>query len=237
MSINDLNKLAKPYFLIHPDYEGCLGYFSKDNCSYGCDADIVELEDYKDTPFKIPGIENWCYEWHFETITHKGDEPTDFDWEDWHKRGLAFAQLLRQLAPDEIEIVYRRGLENILLEKITRFTFCPDITWVIADTNLYVIIAEDDEFDVGYFPPIRIPGLSKWWLDFDCRVDYADTTADPTYDWASWTARGWELVKQIRAVLHESICVEYLNPFELRDIFPLKKLRVNLDGSFSIIKE
>lgn len=44
LSSVNFEKLSKPYFLINPDYEGCLGDFSIDNCSYGCDGDIVVLE-------------------------------------------------------------------------------------------------------------------------------------------------------------------------------------------------
>ncbi len=53
----------EPYFEINPDYEGCLGYFSVDNCNYGCDDDILELNGYESTPFVVPGLEAWCWEW------------------------------------------------------------------------------------------------------------------------------------------------------------------------------
>lgn len=132
----DINKLTKPYFLFNVDYCGCLGYFSADNCSYGCEDDTLELEGYEDTPFVLPGIESWCDDW--DVAAHKEvfeGVKNAMDWDDWNRRGLAFAQMLRQLAPVDIEIVYRKGQEYILLDKIKYFALCPDCVWCIGDTN------------------------------------------------------------------------------------------------------
>ena len=81
---------------------------------------------------------------------------------------------------------------------------------------------------------MHIPGIGQWYDDFDRRADYADSTADPSFDWASWTAKGWEFARIIRANLPMSVEVWYRNSFELREIFPVKDLRVNLDGTFTI---
>ena len=79
----DLQSLSKPYFKIQPDYEGCLGYFSKDNCCYGCDDDTLELDGFESTPFVISGIEEWCWEWdkenHFIKDHFLDGMKSDFD--------------------------------------------------------------------------------------------------------------------------------------------------------------
>ena len=119
------------------DYCGCLGYLSTNNCYCNCEDDTIELEGYEDVPIVLPGIEAWCKE-RDEAIYKK--EVLDgiksaMDWENWHRRGLAFAQTLRQLVPDNIEIVYCKGQEYILLNKINYFVLCPDVVWTIGDTN------------------------------------------------------------------------------------------------------
>ena len=230
----DLQSLSKPYFKIQPDYEGCLGYFSKDNCCYGCDDDTLELDGFESTPFVIPGIEEWCWEWdkenHFIKDHFLDGMKSDFDWADWQKRGLDFAQRLRQIAPDEIEIAYG----NDVLDKIRYFYFSADTCCVVGDTNECSEIYEDDVLEVAHFLPIHLPGLDKWWKEFDCHVDYADSTADPDFDWATWYFKGLEMVKLIRANLPLSVEVWYRIPFELRKVFPVPDLFVKEDGTFLI---
>lgn len=230
----DFENLSKPYFLIDPDYCGCLGYFSLDNCNYGCEGDIVELEGYEETPFHIPGIEVWCLEWDEENYKAIQREPSDFDWSEWHKRGLYLAQQLRQLAPDEIEIIYRKGTNDILLDKFKHFFLSPDTNFIVGDTNLYSICYDEDILEIGYFSPIRLEGLDQWWRSFDSHVDYADTWADPDYDWMTWYCQGLEMAKKIRANLPESVEIWYGVPYELKNLLPMPDLLVKSDGSFLI---
>ena len=230
----DLQKLSKPYFKIQPDYEGCLGYFSRDNCCYGCDDDTLELDGYESTPFVISGIEDWCWEWdrenHFFKDHYLDGKKSGFDWADWHKRGLDFAQRLRQIVPDEIEIAFG----NTVLDKINYFYLSADTCEAVGDTNVCSEIYEDDIIKVANFLPIHLPGLDKWWSEFDCHVDYAESSADPDFDWASWYFKGFEMVKVIRANLPLSVDVWYRIPFELRQIFPVPDLLVKEDGTFLI---
>lgn len=92
-------KKLKPFFQINPDYAGCLGYFSKDNCCYGCDDDTLELDGYESSPFVIPGIEDWCWAWdkenHFLKDHYLDGKKSDFEWDAWHRKGLDLAQKLR----------------------------------------------------------------------------------------------------------------------------------------------
>lgn len=55
--------MNRPYFLIQPDFSCCVGCYSKDNCSYFCNKDMIELEGYENNPFRIPGIDQWYTDW------------------------------------------------------------------------------------------------------------------------------------------------------------------------------
>lgn len=233
----DLQEL-KPYFKINPDYEGCLGYFSKDNCCYGCDNDTLELDGFESIPFVIPGIEKWCWEWdkenHFIKDHYFDGVRSDFDWEAWHRRGLDLAQKLRQIAPKEIDIFYARGNKDIVLEKINYFCFSPDTCYVVGATNACSEIFENDILEVAYFNPIYLSGLNEWWQEFDRHVDYADSTADPDFDWITWYFKGLKMAKCIRANLPSSVEVWYRIPFELHNLFPVPDILVKENGTLKI---
>lgn len=141
---------------------------------------------------------------------------SDFDWSNWQKRDLDFAKRLRQIAPDDIEIAY----DNTVLDKISYFYFSADTCGVVDDTNDCSEIYEDDTLEVAHFPPIHLPGLDKWWKEFDSHVDYADSTADPDFDWATWYSKGLEKVKIIRANVPLSVDVWFRIHFEVRQVFP-----------------
>ena len=230
----NLQSLSKPYFKIQPDYEGCLGYFSQDNCCYGCDNDTLELDGYEHTPLIIPGIENWCWEWdkenHFIKDHFFDEMKSDFNWENWKERGLDFAQRLRQIAPDDIEIVY----DEIILDKISYFCLSPDACNIVGDTNECSESYEHDYLDIANFLPIHLPGLDKWWDEFDSHVDYANSFADTDFDWATWYFKGLEMVKIIRDHLPLSVDVWYRTPFELRHIYRVPDVFVKEDRTFLI---
>jgi hypothetical protein len=100
-----MQELIKPYFLISPDYGCCLGDFvtNDSNLSYFCDDDIIELEGYDDTPFVVPGIEEWCYQWEDENDKYIKDKLHTLD-PTWIERGFVLAQAFRQILPDEINL-------------------------------------------------------------------------------------------------------------------------------------
>lgn len=231
-------KKLKPFFQINPDYAGCLGYFSKDNCCYGCDDDTLELDGYESSPFVIPGIEDWCWAWdkenHFLKDHYLDGKKSDFEWDAWHRKGLDLAQKLRQITPKEIDIYYLKGNDEIVLEKIDYFCFSPDTCCVVGDTNICAEIYEDDLLEVAYFTPIFLHGLNEWWHEFDEHVDYADSTADPDFDWVTWYVKGLEMAKCIRANLPSSVKVWYRVPFELRTLFSAPDILVNEDETFKI---
>jgi hypothetical protein len=225
-----------PYFIIDPDYGACLGSFrTKDSfLSYGCDDDTIELEGYDDTPFVVPGIEEWCYQ--LEDMNYKyihnelpdaslPEDPTLFG------RGLALAQAFRQILPDEINLYY---LNRELIKKINYFRIMPDVLSIIGFVNGVSEIYEKEEISIGYFPSIELPGVDKWWNDFDSRVDYADATADTDFDWVTWIIKGLEMAKVIRNRLPQSVAVWFSTPFELRNVINHLDVLINLDGSFKI---
>ena len=225
---------TKPYFIISVDYEGCLGYYSEDNCNYGCDDDTLELEGYEDTPFIVNGLEKWCYEWNDVMLLTSAGKQVDFNWDDWERRGLDLAQRLRQIMPEQISLYFHKNGEDILIEKLDYMFLSPDTSFIVGDTNIGVVTYLDDEVEIGDFLPITLPGLDKWWQAFDSHVDYADSYADPDFDWASWTEMGFELSRILRARLPESVEVWYRSPFECRNVFPIKDLLLKPDGTFLI---
>lgn len=233
MSATPILENIKKYFRIDPDYEGCFGYFSVDNCSYGCDDDTLELEGYEDTPFVVPGIKKWCYEWDEMAHAHKGGIPCDVDGEEWVARGRHLAQQLRQILPDEIVLLYNAGREIELIEKINYFFFSPDTCQAIGDTNECTEIYEGDVVEVADFAPITLPGLDKWWNEYDDHVDYFNSTADTDFDWLSWNLQGIHFASIIRKHLPDSVEVWYRTPFELHSIMKFD-LRFNPDGTIDV---
>lgn len=230
----EAKNIKKPYFRISVDYEGTLGYFSLDNCNYGCDNDELILEGYDETPFVVPGIEEWCYEWNEFNGRYVHGEIMTFDWADWQRRGRDFGQKLRQIVPDEIDIFYSCGKEEIHIQRINNFQIHPNFGYEIGYCDGVSTDCEEDILHIGWFKPIHIPGIYNWWKDFDLHVDYVENTADPNFDWATWYAKGLTFATEIRTKLHPSVSLWYRCPFELRDIFPVRDLKVQLDGSFKV---
>lgn len=231
------NKI-EPYFEICPDYEGCLGNFSIDHCSYGCEDDTLELEGYESTPFVMPGLEAWCWEWDTEAHRRLDAKRDGIDYKpienNWIERGLDLAQRLRQILPNSINLYFRKGSDSVMLDKITYFVLSPDCNFFIGDTNEYSVAYDGDECAIADFLPFPLPGLDKWWHDFDRHVDYADSTADPDFDWATWTIKGLEFAKEIRRHLPSTVEVWYRHPFETGKIFPHPDLLVKEDGTFLV---
>lgn len=233
-----MQDLIMPYFIIAPDYGSCLGSFrTKDSSlSYSCDDDTIELEGYDDTPFVVPGIEEWCNQWEEENYKYIQNEfhnesqsldPT------WYGRGLILAQAFRQILPDEINLYY---WNHILIEKINYFRINPDVLSVIGDTNICSETCDEDKLSIDYFPSIELPGVNKWLNDFERHVDFVNATADADFDWMTWIIQGLEMAKIIRNHLPQSVSVWFSTPFELRNIVPWLDVLINPNGSFKIEK-
>jgi hypothetical protein len=149
---------------------------------------------------------------------------------------LRLAQTFRQILPDEINLYYQYKGDNILIEKINYFVLSPDVPYIIGDTNVASEAYNEDEITIGYFSPIKLPGLDKWWHAFDSHVDYADSTADENFDWMTWIIQGLEFAKIIRRHLPQSVAVWFSAPFEIRNIIPHLEVLIKADGSFKIDK-
>ncbi|MCM1293181.1 MAG: hypothetical protein NC230_06355 [Bacteroides sp.] len=223
----------KKFFRINPDYEGCFGHFSVDNCSYGCDDDTLELEGYEATPFVVPGIEKWCYQWDEMAHSAKDGTQCNVDGFEWVARGRHLAQQLRQILPDEITLLYKPGDKDELIEKIEYFILSPDTCQAIGNTNVLTETYDGDTVEVADFPPITLPGLDKWWNEFDDHIDYADFTADPDFDWTTWNLQGIHFASIIRKHLPDTVEVWYSTPFEIRNITDFE-LRFNPDGTIDM---
>jgi hypothetical protein len=232
-----MQKLTKPYFLISPDFGGCLGNFVTRNSdlSYACYDDTIILEGYDETPFVVPGIEEWCKQWEIDNYKYLNKEFASLD-TTWADRGLRLAQTFRQILPDEINLYYPYKGDNILIEKINYFVLSPDVPYIIGDTNVASEAYNEDEITIGYFSPIKLPGLDKWWHAFDSHVDYADSTADENFDWMTWIIQGLEFAMIIRRHLPQSVAVWFSAPFEIRNIIPHLEVLIKADGSFKIDK-
>ena len=233
MSSTPILDNLKKYFQICPDYEGCFGSFSVDNCSYGCDDDTLELEGYEATPFVVPGIEEWCYQWDEMAHAAKDGSTCTVDAGEWLARGRYLAQQLRQILPDEVDLLYKPGEKDELIEKINYFSLDPDTCHAIGDTNVGTEIYNGDVIEITDFIPITLPGLDKWWNEFDEHVDYVHSTADPKFDWLRWNLQGIHLASVIRKHLPATVEVWYRTPFEIRDILKFE-LRFNSDGTIDI---
>lgn len=231
-----MQDLKMPYFIINPDYGACYGSFiTKDgSMSYDCDEDIIVLEEYEDTPFVVPGIEEWCYQledMNYKKLHNELPDASLPTYSAWRNRGLALAQAFRQILPDEINLYY---LNRELIKKINYFRIMPDVLSIIGFVNGVCEIYEKGEISIGYFPSIELPGVDKWWNDFDSHVDYADATADTDFDWMTWIIKGLEMAKVIRNQLPQSVAVWFSTPFELRNVINHLDVLINLDGSFKI---
>lgn len=227
--------MERPYFIIQPDFGGCIGNYSKDNCSYFCDDDIIELEGYEHNPFHIPGIERWCTEWEIMNDCHIHNKPCSIDEDEWYRRGQTLAQLFRQILPSQIDLYYLKHEEKALIDRVDYFVFSPDCNYTIGTTNLYSISYDENIIEIADFAPFEVPGLHEWYEDFDSNVEYLEEYADPEFDWATWYFKGIEMVKTIRQNLPASVIVWYRIPYELRNVFPVKDLKVLPDCTFKIM--
>lgn len=227
------DQLKEPYILIQCDYEGCLGYDSEDKCSMGCDDDDVEIYGYMDTPFTVPGIEEWCYQWSDITLAKIHNKPIPDFAKDWNARGKDLAQRLRQIMPEEVNLYYFDEGDYIEIEKVRTFSISADVCRILGVSNICdEEVDKDDTFLLGDFLPIHIPGLFEWQQDFEGRTNFAQIPyINPDYDWATWYARGLQLAKQIRKAIHPTIQLWYRVPFELGIIFPVKDVLIRPNGS------
>lgn len=222
------------YFRISPDYGGCLGYYSADNCCYGCDDDTLELEGYEDTPFIVPGLEDWCNEWEIHCYNSVHKLPSRPEADTWDERGLDLAQRLRQIMPDDVALLFSKGDKDVLIDRITYFYLSADTCFAIGDTNQYTVTYEGDYLQIADFLPIHLPGLDKWWHEFDAHVDYADTCADADFDWLTWCLKGIHFASIIRKAIPDSVQIWFRTPFELRSVNMDFDLRFNPDGTIDV---
>lgn len=185
---------------------------------YGCDEDTLELDGYEATPFIVSDLEAWCDEWEIDNYNYIHKLPEREEAKTWIVRGLALAQQLRQIMPDEVVLLFRQGDKDLMLEKITYFFLFPDTHWAIGDTSAETVEFDGDEIQIADFLTIKLPGFDKWYKEFDSRADYVKNTVVPDFDWHSWNLQGIHFASIIRKHLPETVAVWYRTPFELRSV-------------------
>jgi hypothetical protein len=86
---------------------------------------IYFVDSSEETSIKIDGFQSWLREYQNCTDFTTTETDPSFDYEAWHKRGIEFAQKLRDQLPDEIDLWYaypfedkeRRNIPEILVYK------------------------------------------------------------------------------------------------------------------------
>lgn len=111
----DKSKLKKPYFYLRPGMNAIIGTYSVDNRDYSCKGDKIVLAGRESTPITLPGLEEWCMEYHRERSNYLNGVDEIFDQDEWNYAGLRLAIRLREVLPDDIELVYAIGDHDILI--------------------------------------------------------------------------------------------------------------------------
>lgn len=104
--INHIITICPDFDYLYQDEEGiCDGFSDKDTIE-------IDFENIGKKIIKIDGFEDWWKE--YVNATDFANTTTDpsFDYEVWHKRGLVFAQKLREQLPDNIDLWYRAPYED-----------------------------------------------------------------------------------------------------------------------------
>lgn len=110
---------------IKPDNDTCIEYLSEDREPLSAiDDRFEELLNKEGKPIEIAGFSAWQKEMEsvigFGVVDNKEDEDDnedinkepDFDWTDFHKRGMALAKELREQLPDDVDLWYSAPFED-----------------------------------------------------------------------------------------------------------------------------
>ena len=113
-SFRNRQREIKRIFTIRPDCIN-IALFDEEGCAYCCNEDTLELciDDNKNyVTIKIPGIEKWQQDFEYSTDFTKTKTKDDFNWIDWHRRGIEFAKQLRKQLPLSCDLWYDSPFED-----------------------------------------------------------------------------------------------------------------------------
>lgn len=98
--------VVKDIIRIDPDYDAFL--WDNEGASLG----LEDLYDKEGKSIEIPEIEDWAHEMAPIVIDSETGRPYEKDWADYHKRGLALANRLRELLSPDFDLWYEAPLED-----------------------------------------------------------------------------------------------------------------------------
>jgi hypothetical protein len=112
-SFRNRQREIKRIFTIRPDCIN-IALFDEEGCAYCCDEDTLELciDDKNYITINIPGIEKWQHDFECSTDFAETKTKDDFNWIDWHKRGIELAKQLREQLPLSCDLWYDSPFED-----------------------------------------------------------------------------------------------------------------------------
>lgn len=111
--IDRRQQIIRTILQINPDYDTCFYYLSEDHAPLSIENDQIDgLMDANGVPIVIPGYSAWLEELQPIIIASETGHDYTFDWQDYHRRGIALAKQLRALLPDDTDLWYSAPFED-----------------------------------------------------------------------------------------------------------------------------
>lgn len=100
-------------WIIYPEYDVCVSEITDSNIPFEVSDDTFEeLTDVEGNPVIIPGFSQWAAEIRPVILAAETGKSYEFDWDNYHKRGLALAHKLRDVLPADIDLWYQAPFED-----------------------------------------------------------------------------------------------------------------------------
>ncbi|MDE6463563.1 MAG: hypothetical protein K2L16_02885 [Muribaculaceae bacterium] len=100
-------------WIIYPEYDVCVEEVIPHRIPFDVEDDTFEdVLDSNGNTIVIPGFSAWSKEISGIIVKSENGEVYDFDWEDYHRRGLELARQLRSKLPSNIDIWYKAPFED-----------------------------------------------------------------------------------------------------------------------------
>lgn len=100
-------------WIIDPEYDVCISEITDSNIPFEVKDDTFEdLTDVEGNPVIITGFSQWASEIRPVILAAETGKSYEFDWDNYHKRGLALARKLRDVLPADIDLWYKAPFED-----------------------------------------------------------------------------------------------------------------------------